>query len=101
MTFSTMFSLHILKIMLQVMLFNSFRGMITLLICWMTVDIAGLLYCFQISIEPPEAGTFTTQLQVYSFPVVCEAQPVAHSLGPVLALEIVAEESRVEVCQEN
>lgn len=55
----------------------------------------------KISIEPPEAGTFTTQLQVYSFPVVCEAQPVAHSLGPVLALEIVAEESRVEVLLED
>ena len=38
-----------------------------------------------------------TRLEVYSFPVVCDAQPVTHSLGPVLALEIVAEEPRVEV----
>lgn len=53
----------------------------------------------QISIEPNEAGTFTAQLQVYSFPVVCEVQPVAHSLGPVLALEVVAEEPKVEVCR--
>lgn len=52
----------------------------------------------QISIEPHEAGTFTAQLQVYSFPVVCEVQPVTHSLGPVLALEVVAEEPNVEVC---
>ncbi|XP_078367466.1 uncharacterized protein LOC144651409 isoform X2 [Oculina patagonica] len=51
----------------------------------------------KISIEPNEAGTFTAQLQVYSFPVVGEVQPVTHSLGPVLALEVVAEEPNVEV----
>lgn len=62
------------------------------------VETAGLLWCFQISIEPHDAGTFTAQLQVYSFPVVCEVPPAAHSLGPVLALEVVAEEPRVEVC---
>ena len=51
----------------------------------------------QLSIEPKEAGTLTTQLQVYSFPVVCEVQQVTHSVGPVLALEVVAEEPQVEV----
>ncbi|KAJ7319161.1 hypothetical protein OS493_036674 [Desmophyllum pertusum] len=55
----------------------------------------------KISIEPHEAGTFTAQLQVYSFPVVCEVQPVTHSLGPVLALEVVAEEPNVEVVLED
>ena len=55
------------------------------------------LRCSQISIEPAEAGTYTAQLQIYSFPVVCDVQPVTHSLGPVLALEVVAEEPRVEV----
>ncbi|XP_074619097.1 uncharacterized protein LOC141877946 isoform X2 [Acropora palmata] len=55
----------------------------------------------KVSIEPREAGTFTTQLQVYSFPVVCEMQPVAHSLGPVLSLEVVAEEHRIEVLLED
>lgn len=60
--------------------------------------IAGML-SLQISIEPNEAGTFTAQLQVYSFPVVGEVQPVTHSLGPVLALEVVAEEPKVEVCK--
>lgn len=55
------------------------------------------LRCSQISIEPAEAGTYTAQLQIYSFPVVCDMQPVTHSLGPVLALEVVAEEPRVEV----
>lgn len=55
----------------------------------------------QISIEPNEAGTFTVQLQVYSIPVVSEVQPMMHSLGPVLALDVVAEEPKVEVRREN
>ena len=55
------------------------------------------LCSLQISIEPHEAGTFTSQLQVYSFPVVSEVQPITHSLGPVLSLEVVAEEPRIEV----
>jgi len=58
-----------------------------------------VLLCLQISIEPNEAGTFTAQLQVYSVPVVCEVQPMMHSLGPVLALNVVAEEPKVEVCR--
>ncbi|XP_068724654.1 centrosomal protein of 192 kDa-like isoform X2 [Montipora capricornis] len=55
----------------------------------------------RISIEPHEAGTFTSQLQVYSFPVVSEVQPITHSLGPVLSLEVVAEEPRIEVLLED
>jgi len=31
--------------------------------------------------------------------VVCEVQLVTHSLGPVLTLDIVAEEPKVEVCR--
>ncbi|XP_022796822.1 uncharacterized protein LOC111335223 isoform X4 [Stylophora pistillata] len=55
----------------------------------------------KLSIEPKEAGTLTTQLQVYSLPVVSEVPQVTHSVGPVLALEVVAEEPQVEVVLED